>query len=445
MKKPLSSIILIGLMVSVPSVSAPPSGRAQSETYVSNIINVDTSWTSANSPYNINGNILVNNGITLTLESGTTINLNGYMLVIGSLVIQQGVKINIQNASGYIQVDGVLQAIGTDSNPIRIIGSEGRSAYYWASPYYSAITFSEGSLGWNDQKTSGSIIENTIFSSATLSVSNSIKLAHNTFENSLSLNGGSPIVDNCTIESGLGVDGGSPVISNNRITGGVSLQGGGFGFANEQVTYIYDNSISGQILYLERPLESTVDIERNLLTSSNSGAIEIAFSTNVECSMIINNNTIINSAIGIHLHYGYPQSITNNNIYQNSINFQLDNDHSFNCTNNWWGTTDQQAIDQTIHDFKDDFTLVSVTYMPFLTEPNPQASPDPNALRLTSTPQPTTQTSLPTTPNQSGAQGNLQSNIDWMQIALFAALGVIVILVISVMVLVRQRNRLSKK
>jgi hypothetical protein len=50
--------------------------------------------------------------------------------------------------------------------------------------------------------------------------------------------------------------------------------------------------------------------------------------------------------------------------------------YDFNATYNWWGTTDVQVINQTIHDYKNDFNLGNVTFEPFLTEANPSAAPD---------------------------------------------------------------------
>jgi hypothetical protein len=48
-------------------------------------------------------------------------------------------------------------------------------------------------------------------------------------------------------------------------------------------------------------------------------------------------------------------------------------------------TTDTQAINQTIYDFKNDFNLGSLTFIPFLSSPNTQAPTSP-----TSTPEPST-------------------------------------------------------
>ncbi len=56
-----------------------------------------------------------------------------------------------------------------------------------------------------------------------------------------------------------------------------------------------------------------------------------------------------------------------------------------NATYNWWGTTETQTIDQTIHDNKDDFNLGTVNYAPILTAPNPQT---PSISTPTNTPAP---------------------------------------------------------
>jgi hypothetical protein len=389
-------LILLTVFLNIVLISSTPLGSAQSGTNISTVISSDTTWTQANSPYNIKGNVLINNGASLTLATGTTLNLNGYIVVTGSLIIQQGVTINIQNASSYIQVDGILQALGTNSSPININGTGKVYAIgsFYGGISYSAITFSQQSTGWNQQTSSGSIIENTIFSFTTFTLSSSVKLSHDSFANNLSIKDGSPVVTGCIIKSGLGIFGGSPVISNNQVTGGITLEGPSSGFPTGQVTYIDDNSVSGQVLYLEDPINSAVMMERNALNNNNDSAIEIAFSTNVGCSMTISNNTITNSAVGIQLNYGYPQLISNNNIYNNVVNFKLDNDHSFNCTDNWWGTTDQQTIGNSIYDFKDDFTLGKVNFVPFLTAPNPEAMPNPDASITTLNPSATPTPSL---------------------------------------------------
>lgn len=88
----------------------------------------------------------------------------------------------------------------------------------------------------------------------------------------------------------------------------------------------------------------------------------------------IRNNTIINNFIGVE---GDFTTIVHNNIYNNSeYNLRFRSSNNRNATNNWWGTTDTQTINMTIHDYKFDFNLGKVSFIPFLTKPNPHTEPE---------------------------------------------------------------------
>ena len=49
------------------------SSRLYSQTNVSGIISADIIWTKANSPYQVTGNVVVNQSVSLTIEAGTEI------------------------------------------------------------------------------------------------------------------------------------------------------------------------------------------------------------------------------------------------------------------------------------------------------------------------------------------------------------------------------------
>lgn len=67
------------------------------QTNVSGIIASNTTWSKANSPYVVTGNVLVNSGVTLTIEPGVTIKVN---------------------RNFYIKVEGALNAVGLSNSKI---------------------------------------------------------------------------------------------------------------------------------------------------------------------------------------------------------------------------------------------------------------------------------------------------------------------------------------
>jgi len=474
-------------------------GTVQASTDVTGIIASDTTWTKANSPYSLTGNVLVYNGVTLTIEDGVTVNLDGY----------------------YIMVNGTLRARGSGTNKIHFNSGE--------------ITFTQYSSDWNEQTDSGCIIENanlystyvginfaspkinsnfilrihvdgsavisnnTINDGITVSspspiisyniisggvrISSDSTISHNTISGGVRVSSGSAVISHNTISGGVDASGGSPVISNNVISGGVSvyskglpiishntimggisvkegsliisnntINGGAIGIdlspagpigsinasiLNNTITggeiginiapsltvslygYYTDASISGNIIYGcttagikvggvsgqagVTPRYNTATIEENTIINNNYGitgvtepirnniiannSVGISGGSLIERNTIINNyygikggneirnNTIVNNFIGVESGFS---TLIYNNIHNNSeYNVRFTSSSNPNATYNWWGTTDIQAINQTIYDFKNDFNLGKVNFVPFLTEPNPEEMSTP--------------------------------------------------------------------
>ena len=284
-------------------------------TQISGIISSDTTWTQIGSPYNLTGNVLVNNGVTLAIQPGAIVNLNGY----------------------YIMVNGTLQAWGNYGNPDTFNGGQ--------------ITFTQYSTGWNASAGSGSIIVLSVLSSSVI------------------LNS-SPLISNNIITGGISVNSGMANISNNTIL----LQGISLGLHNDNTT-ISNNIISGCSTGITTLLDgngSTI-IQGNLIVNNTDGIDFGAWFPSV--NPIVQNNTITNNTNGISigaLANNFSPIILNNNIFSN-INYNIITSLSYNtnATYNWWGTTSASAISQTIYDFNDDFYLGTVNFVPFLNAPNP--------------------------------------------------------------------------
>jgi len=330
----------------------------QADTSVTGIIYSDTTWTKANSSYGLTGPVGVPEGVTLTIEPGVTVNLNDY----------------------YIRVNGTLRAIGSSNDKIRINGVSGAPPLGLLIPFTYGISFTIISEGYNEQTGSGRIIENAILSQTSISLSGSNKISSNIID-SFIFTGTLPIISNNIITGKIGASV-SAVVLNNTITDGSS--GGGITLELTDNAFIFGNTISG-CSSVGISVGGSATIERNLVKNNNYG-----ISVYVEGWATIQNNTISNNYVG--LKYGstvaYP-TISYNNFEDNSYNLYLDVSKDIDVINNWWGTTDIQAIKQSIFDFEEDFNLGAVNFTPFLTAPNPEATPAATYVPIT-TPPPTT-------------------------------------------------------
>ncbi len=364
--------------------------------FVGGLIVSDTTWSAADSPYQLTGPVGVPSGVTLTIEPGATVDFGSY----------------------YLLVNGTLTAQGTSSNNICIKTDDPIS-----NPYQQ-IQFNPSSTGWNDQTNSGCIIEYVLFNQVSIIAQGcSPKIANNVFNNPiwmavLSKGGGSPsitgnIVQNAAIE-GISV-GGSSTVANNffNITGGqataIVAHENAVVLNNKILSFYNGINADGQVAIKGNVIDNCsnygisgnsakVDIENNYLVNNNIGII---------AGGTIENNALVNSAIGIQIQ-STPLSatITNNNILgstQNSVVILCNT--NIDLSNNWWGTTDTQAINQTIRDFKYDFNLGVVNFLPILNQPSSTAPISADIdLEQMPTAMPTSQSqptnSLPTNTNQ---------------------------------------------
>lgn len=333
----------------------------------------------------------IDKGVTLTIEPGVTVNLNGYN----------------------IRVNGTLTAKVTRADNIVFNGG--------------SIEFTQSSGSWNEQTGTGSIIENSIINSL------------------LATGGGSPTIINNKITESITLGGNSPIISKNTIdvTGSEWLSTTiGVWIVEENSAYISDNTISGSFDTAAIQIDGgSPTIERNRISNNYGyGSSEDYHQAGIlipgNASPIIKQNTITKNAVGVSLDDSPMPTIINNNIEENSnYNLRMKPGVQVNIASayNWWGTTDTATIDQKIYDYNDDFDLGKVNYTPFLTEPNPQAMPDPNAptLTLTPTPPPTDSPSTSPKPSQEPQQTQIEVivGVAIVAIVLGAGLGFLIYLV----------------
>jgi parallel beta-helix repeat protein len=385
---PLKAPLLAAVLIILLAFTCARITKLVSATNVTGIVSSNVNWTLANSPYNLTGNVLVDSGVTVTIEAGTVVNFNSYFIrVNGTLLIQPGVVLDMSAvASNSIQVNGVMTARGTNANPIRVYGGSGYVTIFGPA-YFSSITFSDLSSGWNEQAGTGSIMENVIVNSTIIEIKSSVKIANDTFVNNagISILSGSPVITKNSITGPISMTGGSSIISNNTIKNGYVNFYGDSGGENASITdnIISDatslSGINAGIWFLGSwGSGGHVEIQRNLITNNYYGIyIFNPNFNNINTALTIQNNTIVNNTIGIALSNPYTPTIIYNNIYNNQTNLQLNQgaNRDINASYNWWGSTNSTLISQGIIDFNDNFDLGRVTFAPFLTAPNNVATP----------------------------------------------------------------------
>jgi parallel beta-helix repeat protein len=192
------------------------------------------------------------------------------------------------------------------------------------------------------------------------------------------LRGASTVTGN-TFLGGINIAGGSytPVAAGNYLISGnnITNQQG-----NDVIIAGDSGTVSGNIIWggsnagIRRsgyPIGKTI-IEKNLVINNQFGILI----DRADDNSTIQDNTITNNIVGIK-NPTSRQTITGNNIYNNSqYNIQAGSTGATaTLANNYWGTTDQTAISNSIYDSKNDFNLGTVTFTPFLTSTNNQAAP----------------------------------------------------------------------
>lgn len=352
-----TGIILLPIGLSVDNVVA-----AQNGTLVGGILWDNTTWTTQGSPYTFVGNITVASNATLTIMPGAVIHL--------------GLQ--------HLGVDGTLRARGDAANRI-IIDGQKQLSYSWPPRIY----FNTTSTPWNERDGTGSIIEYAEINVPNWQYETIIgDLVYPRISNNIMYNYGNDA-------AAVRVNG---LVVNNTIFGGAR------GILGESSTVIVSNTVKDAEVgiacgYMSfDPIYHPIIIG-NLLTNNIVGIDDYS------SAPFIVNNTITGNKNGFHFtSYTFdrgaePVAIAGNNIYNNTINVQVDfvdNQKTVNMINNWWGTTDASMIAKSICDKNSLPVSGKIDFNPFLSEPNAQATPDVNQVVPSPSMPPATPTPIPT-------------------------------------------------
>jgi uncharacterized repeat protein (TIGR01451 family) len=249
------------------------SGEAGAATEISGPITSDTSWTLSNSPYIVVGDVLVNSGITLTIEPGVVVKFN----------------------SSNLQINGTLIARGTSSDPIVFTSNKTAPVTGdWGYIYFGESS-TDATYDANGNYIGGSILEYCIVEYAGgMSVSDN---------GAVRMNNAHPFINYCTIRnnkaSGIRawdvtglikitnstINNNTPGIHPDLVTGGVAVSGGTGGTVS-----ILNNTVSNSITGIALAnMRSTISGNR---INNNKGLIGIRI---IGGEIIIDNNIIVDN------------------------------------------------------------------------------------------------------------------------------------------------------
>lgn len=325
------------------------------QTNIGGVIASDSVLTLANSPYIVTNNLLIQQGVHVSIEPGVEIRFN------------TGI---------YMQVDGELRAIGTSVAPILFNLSPGNP-----NPSLQTIKLTGLSISYNHQTGTGNRFENCIFTNTSLyakDCSVGVEFCEFTgFRSGVSTLNGKSYILNCKAHSYAGI--------------AASYNQGGEVSGNE----IYDNPLA---------FNAGASISDAVFINNYIHDIYYGYGVVIGDKAILTNNIISNCRIGLKFYYGQDQIIKCNSFINDSINIvaicerrptMINNNFfnyrglnvfstngggswgsldcelpqasgtyaTFDIGNNYWGGVTSQQMDSSVWDFNDDFsTKILVDY-----------------------------------------------------------------------------------
>jgi hypothetical protein len=332
-KSPLGVFLLAILMCASIFAAFISIDVVQGAQTVTGILTADTTWTKTAGPYAFTGNVLVSNGVKLTIDAGAIVNLNGYLLMINGTLNARGISIDriAFNGGGTItftsygtswneqtQTGSIIEYANLGAAKVTMTGVNPKFNYLNAqsidigglgiltnsvfttvsisgSPIVTGNTIS-GTLQINSDSSTPTLSYN-IITGGLYSYGGTATIVHNSIGGSLNVTSAAhnTVIDSNTINGGMTINSAAATISNNTIKGGIRT--------NSDAINIYFNTLSNSNVGIEfTPIDSADylngTISGNTITATQTGiSVPPAFSAFIygwSTSALIINNTIYN-------------------------------------------------------------------------------------------------------------------------------------------------------
>ncbi|MFA5851233.1 MAG: hypothetical protein WC820_00900 [Spirochaetales bacterium] len=369
------------------------------KTFVSGIIDSDTIWQIENSPYVVNGNVLIPTGVTLTIQPGVSILYSGaYVMMVKGSLIAEGLPLNKivfsstpATASGtcYVQYketslsnsrmsDISMTAAGKAIDIIN--GVDGAMTISNIELINSMISAGGGTLTITNSTIQDSAVKIPTYGNGIVTIQDSLStdssmLCEYTSSGTMTvqrmtINGGGVSADPNVCQIDIAVL--DSIFTDSSIYIGVSATGRVArcqlenstisGYAHNPLT-IVDSVIAFNGDYGIKVYDSLypkyTEIS-NCRIHGNGNGIGIYMSSGT-----ISDTDIFDTAIGVKIRNG-SSTISNSNIYQNSV-YNLENltEGTISAIGNYWGTENESEIENKIFDIHDNVLYGEVVWSPY--------------------------------------------------------------------------------
>lgn len=391
-------------------------------TFVSGVISTNTTWTKANSPYIVNGNLTVDSAVTLTIEPGVEVRIdssysfyvNGRIIAVGTFTDTISFTANSMNpiAHPWEGITFTLKSVDTSKLQYCLFTHAIVSIYTTGAKLkISNSTFKHNNIGIHINSVPSFNYSDYIYINKCLITENDTGI-YNTGNQLIR----SDVDENEISFNSIGLreensrDGLRNFNDNHFNYNTIGYSSTGQQFGSRRNTY-KGNTLYGVYVKAASP-ENIGYISENIFIY-NATAI---YMDNADRGQIYY-NTIAYNGIGIDDNFSYTGTASRNflslnyNCYFNNAYYNFIENGRFDIStkNDWWGTTSTGAIDSAIYDFYDDSTKGKVTYNPISTITNnckPVSPPppclQPDSLKVIAT---STTTVSATWPALAGAAG----------------------------------------
>ena len=301
-------------------------------TYVEGLITRDTDWTLVDSPFVLSNNVIVNSGVTLTIEPGVEVRFGGdFSLVVNGRIVANGTK------------DKMI--LFTTNDPFHNVT--------WQTIYLNGPQPSSFINCVIEYGTNGTTVENGYVEIQDSFVESNVG-------NGIVVNSGSASIMNCEIANnnltGILITNGAQITIANNI---MSSNGEAIGISGGTQVAVKDNMVesNGDGVVLSNHLTGSIDIEQNNVTLSKQNGIVLAsdvydntviiknrvyansngFLVSTDTNTNITRNYVSNNTIGIYYETGNNHEAHFNDIYDNEMGMEVSATAAVNATYNYWG------------------------------------------------------------------------------------------------------------